>query len=93
VHLQAFTTRFNDLCGWVASEICTQSNLKRRVDTIRQVSGNGLWIATSSRDFQFIKVATWLLKLQNYNALFAIISGLASPDVTRLKQARQAFGG
>ncbi len=35
---------------------------------------------------QFIKIAQFLLECSNFNSLFAIISGLAAPCVSRLKK-------
>jgi hypothetical protein len=69
--LQAFTRRFNFLVAWVSTEICKQKSLRRRVDQIKVFIN----IARSCHDFQ------------NFNAMFAIISGLGSPPVARLKQS------
>jgi RasGEF domain len=55
---------------WVATEICTQPQLKPRVKTIEK----------------FIKIAKECKRLNQYNALLAIVSGLNLVAVSRLKQ-------
>eukprot|EP00051_Salpingoeca_urceolata_P031167 m.10573 g.10573 ORF g.10573 m.10573 type:complete len:1495 (+) comp3816_c1_seq1:325-4809(+) len=76
-NLQRFTDRFNHICGWVVTEVCRQKALRRRADTIKQ----------------FVKVARYCHHCQNFNSLFAIISGLGSPAVSRLKQTWERLSG
>eukprot|EP00048_Salpingoeca_helianthica_P004356 m.76061 g.76061 ORF g.76061 m.76061 type:complete len:1432 (+) comp13158_c0_seq2:20-4315(+) len=68
--LQAFTDRFNQVCDWVASEVCRQPLLRQRVRVVTQ----------------FIALARHCHDHRNFNSMFAIISGLGSPPVARLKQ-------
>jgi hypothetical protein len=55
---------------WVATEVCTQPELKNRVKVISQ----------------FIKIAKHVRKHRHYDALMAIISGLNLVAVSRLKR-------
>lgn len=73
-NLLAFTARFNWVVNWVQSEVCSQRVTRRRADVIKQ----------------FIKIAELLLECSNFNSLFAVISGLAAPCVSRLKKTWSA---
>jgi hypothetical protein len=58
------------MCYWVATEICTQPELKNRAKVIEN----------------WIKIAKQCFKLCNYNGTMAIVSGLNVVAVSRLKQ-------
>ncbi|KAJ2994047.1 hypothetical protein HDV02_001900 [Globomyces sp. JEL0801] len=60
---------FNNLSYWVATEICTQPDIKNRAKIIEK----------------FIKIAKTCLKLNNFNSTLAIVSGLNVVAVSRLK--------
>eukprot|EP00842_Homolaphlyctis_polyrhiza_P006117 jgi/Hompol1/6506/HPOL_002388-RA len=66
---------FNTMSYWVATEVCTQPELKNRVKVIEA----------------FIKIAKECRKLQNMNTLMAIISGLNLVAVSRLKNTWEAI--
>jgi hypothetical protein len=57
------------MCYWVATEVCTQPELKKRVCVVE------MWI----------KIAKICFKLKNFNSCMAIISGLNLVAVSRLK--------
>lgn len=70
-NVQAFISRFNWIVNWVKTEVLShRNNVKRRAESVKA----------------FIKIAQYCQRLQDFNALFAIVSGLASPPLTRLKQ-------
>jgi hypothetical protein len=54
---------------WVATEICTQPEIKNRVKIVEK----------------FIKIANYCFKLNNFNTTLAIVSGLNLVSVSRLK--------
>jgi len=62
--------RFNQLSRWVASVIVLEENISKRVTLIEA----------------FIKVAVKCKKLQNYNGVFEITTGLQQAAVYRLKK-------
>lgn len=62
--------RFNEVSNWVASEIVKQPQLFHRVVIIEK----------------FIEVAQELQRLHNLNGLTAVIGGLNSSPVSRLKR-------
>lgn len=57
------------MCYWIATEICTQPELKNRVKAVEN----------------WIKVARVCFKLRNYSSSMAIVSGLNVVAVSRLK--------
>ncbi|KAI8907229.1 ras guanine nucleotide exchange factor domain-containing protein [Gorgonomyces haynaldii] len=59
----------NTTSFWVATEICTQPEIKNRVKMVEQ----------------FIKIAKECRKLNNFNSTMAIVSGLNLVSVSRLK--------
>lgn len=59
---------------WVATEICTQPEIKNRVRAIEK----------------FIQIARKCFKLQNFNTTLAIVSGLNLVSVSRLKISWEA---
>jgi hypothetical protein len=61
--------RFNQVSSWVGLTILAQISLKMRVKVIEK----------------FIKVAKWLDKFNNYNSLMAIIAGLNTSSISRIK--------
>ncbi|KAK5667389.1 hypothetical protein QVD99_005990 [Batrachochytrium dendrobatidis] len=60
---------FNTVSFWVATEVCTQPEIKNRAKVIEN----------------FIKLAKECRKLNNFNTLMAIVSGLNVVAVSRLK--------
>ncbi|KAH9272169.1 hypothetical protein BASA83_005509 [Batrachochytrium salamandrivorans] len=60
---------FNTVSFWVATEICTQPEIKNRAKVVEG----------------FIKLAKECRKLNNFNTLMAVISGLNLVAVSRLK--------
>lgn len=62
---------FNDVSKWVATEIVTGANEKKRAATMKY----------------FITVGQYCRKLQNFNALMAIVAGLNGSAVHRLKKS------
>ena len=94
----AFVDRFNVINLWVVTEIVSQPNVKRRADIVKQVWFASMYYCYYSQQnvcfcffdnlfivSQFIRIAGHLLHLKNFNSLFAIISGLGSVEVSRLK--------
>lgn len=69
-NLNRFIDRFNNLGYWVASELCAVSNLQKRIIVMER----------------FIQIAKNLFKLQNYNDLIAVMSGLNTIPIYRLKK-------
>lgn len=76
-NLNEMINNFNSTSYWVATEICTQPELKYRVRTVER----------------FIKLAKELRRLNNFNTLMAIVSGLNLSAVARLKQTWEAVQG
>eukprot|EP00002_Diphylleia_rotans_P024247 TRINITY_DN4778_c0_g1_i6.p1 TRINITY_DN4778_c0_g1~~TRINITY_DN4778_c0_g1_i6.p1 ORF type:complete len:573 (-),score=101.68 TRINITY_DN4778_c0_g1_i6:183-1901(-) len=72
-HVVAMINRFNQLSAWVSSLILWTKDLKKRAKVMQRI----------------IQIAECLRKLNNYNTLFAIFSGLNSPYVYRLKMTKQ----
>ena len=62
--------KFNRVGLWVATEIVTEHNPSKRKEVLRRC----------------IEIADALRKLQNWNTLFAVISGLNQSSVSRLKR-------
>lgn len=68
-NLTAINNRWNQVTGWVATEIVTAASSKRQ----REVAE------------KFIRIGEKLLKLRNFNSLMAIVYGLNSGSIQRLK--------
>eukprot|EP01135_Chromosphaera_perkinsii_P011024 Nk52_evm58s2309 gene=Nk52_evmTU58s2309 len=68
--LERFIDRFNQINFWVVTEIVSTKNISKRVNVIKF----------------FIKAAQRCHKLNNFNSLFAIVSGLSNMSVSRLTQ-------
>eukprot|EP01090_Pellita_catalonica_P015814 TRINITY_DN4362_c0_g1_i1.p1 TRINITY_DN4362_c0_g1~~TRINITY_DN4362_c0_g1_i1.p1 ORF type:complete len:588 (-),score=80.76 TRINITY_DN4362_c0_g1_i1:368-2131(-) len=62
-------SRFNDISGWVASTIMNEAKIRNRSRVMTK----------------FIRIAGCLRKLNNFNSLMAIIAGLNTSAVYRLK--------
>lgn len=69
-NLNALVDRFNQISYWVATEVCTQPVLKNRIKVVETL----------------IRTVKHLLRLNNYNAATALISGLNLSAVARLRQ-------
>lgn len=70
VNYDALVAGFNKVSYWVATEICTQPEMKNRVKVVEKM----------------IKIAKCCMKLKNFNTSMAIYSGLNVSAVSRLKQ-------
>ena len=68
-NLNTFSALVNREMMWVISEIVAEQNIHKRMRVIKQ----------------FIKIARQCKETQNFNSMFAIISGLGHGAVTRLK--------
>ncbi|KAJ3442232.1 ras guanine nucleotide exchange factor i-related [Anaeramoeba flamelloides] len=64
-----FIQHFNQLSGWVSTEIIKGETIRKRVSTV----------------IYFINLAEHLRKLNNFDSLIAVLSGLKSSAVYRLK--------
>ncbi len=73
-HVCACISNFNHLCGWISSLIVTTPPMIPRIALIHR----------------FIDVAKCCLDLQNYNGAMAILGGLLSNPVHRLKEDWEA---
>ena len=69
-NLDKFSNLVNKETLWVVSELVRESNVTKRGRMIKH----------------FIKIAKQCREAQNYNSMFAIVSGLNHPSVLRLKQ-------
>lgn len=70
-NFNAYIDRFNRLGFWVSSIICLQqSDIKRRAEVLEKVMG----------------VVKHCYRLQNFNSLMALMSGLNTTPVSRLKK-------
>jgi hypothetical protein len=67
---------FNHVSYWVGTEIVTQPDLNKRTRVVEMM----------------IKVAKELHRLENYNSLLSVVSGLSGASVTRLKQTWEGVG-
>lgn len=67
--LRPLTENFNIVSYWVATEVCFFADIRIRVQTVEKC----------------IQLACELYKLRNYNSLMAVVSGLNSSSVRRLK--------
>eukprot|EP01135_Chromosphaera_perkinsii_P004800 Nk52_evm31s296 gene=Nk52_evmTU31s296 len=61
---------FNKVSYWVATEICLTADLKKRISVIER----------------FIKIAKTCKRLNNFNTLYAVVSGLNHGSVARMKK-------
>lgn len=68
-NLRKFSEIVNNEMFWVITEICSESNLVKRMKIMKT----------------FIKIARLCKECKNYNTLFAIVSGLGHSAVQRLK--------
>ncbi|KAJ3211604.1 RasGEF [Dinochytrium kinnereticum] len=75
-NLTKFIQRFNQIGYWVATVIVAQSNTKKRVDVLEKL----------------VKIASRCLDYQNYNTSYAIICGLQTLSVNRLKKTWSSVG-
>jgi len=66
--------RFNELSGWVASNIVWQEKLKKRTKLFKR----------------FIKIAKHCFEIGNYHSSMAVVAGLNTASVARLKFTRSA---
>jgi len=69
-NIQAFVTRFNQVSNWVAMEIVTTPNLKKRTAVMKR----------------FIMIAEKSVKLNSFNTALEIIAGLNMISIQRLKK-------
>jgi hypothetical protein len=70
----ASIAHFNFISAWVATMIVTQSRLSKRVALLEK----------------FMLIAVELRNHNNYNSLMAILAGVNSASILRLKQTRHA---
>jgi len=68
-NLQRLIDRFNKVGFWVATEICACSDIKKRITLMEK----------------FVSVAKHLMRLQNFNDVLAVLSGLQTIPIYRLK--------
>ena len=72
-NLDAFADRFNWIARWTKTSILIhKQDAKRRADSIKRL----------------VAIASASVKLSDFLASFAIISGLACSEVSRLKKVR-----
>ena len=71
----ASIAHFNFISAWVVTIIVSQSRLSKRVVLLQK----------------FMSIAVELRNLNNYNSLMAIMAGINSASVLRLRQTRQAI--
>lgn len=67
--LKKFAELVNREMFWVVTEVCSEYNMVRRMKILKQ----------------FIKIARHCKECQNFNSMFAILSGLGHAAVTRLR--------
>jgi len=70
-HIMEMSNRFNELIVWVQFNILSIHDNKRN---------------RAAMVIKFIKIAENLKQLKNFQTLFAVLSGLNSPQITRLQQ-------
>ncbi|KTW32685.1 uncharacterized protein T551_00170 [Pneumocystis jirovecii RU7] len=68
--VKAMAALSTDITGWVAESILSQNDIKKRTAVMKQ----------------WIKIGNKCLELNNYNTLMAIVSGLNSSTISRLKK-------
>lgn len=69
-NFNAYIDRFNRIGFWVGTVVCAQKDIKRRVEAVEK----------------FIQIMKYVHKFSNYGTLMAIISGLNTTAVSRLKK-------
>jgi hypothetical protein len=69
-NFNAYVDRFNQIGFWVSTVVCSQKDLKRRADIIEK----------------YIGIMKYLHKYSNYSSLMALMSGLNTTAVSRLKK-------
>ncbi|EFC43225.1 rasGEF domain-containing protein [Naegleria gruberi] len=74
-HISSLTDRVNNISYWVQTTILTESNTEIRKALFKK----------------FVEIAKETYELNNYSAFFAIISGLQSVPVYRLKETRKVL--
>ncbi|KAF0975382.1 hypothetical protein FDP41_005376 [Naegleria fowleri] len=74
-HISALTDRVNKISYWVQTKILTETNTETRKALFKK----------------FVEIAKESYELNNYSAFFAIISGLQSGPVYRLKETRKGL--
>ncbi|KAG2382078.1 hypothetical protein C9374_005870 [Naegleria lovaniensis] len=74
-HISALTDRVNKISYWVQTKILTENNADIRKALFKK----------------FVEIAKESYELNNYSAFFAIISGLQSVPVYRLKETRKGL--
>ncbi|XP_031621051.1 rap guanine nucleotide exchange factor 2 isoform X3 [Contarinia nasturtii] len=67
--LKKFSELVNKEMFWVVTEVCSEYNMVRRMKIVKQ----------------FIKIARHCKECQNFNSMFAILSGLGHAAVSRLR--------
>lgn len=72
--VSASIAHFNFISAWVVTMIITQTRLSKRVAVLEK----------------FMSIAVALRNHNNYNSLMAILAGINSASILRLKQTRQA---
>ncbi|EKE38185.1 hypothetical protein ENUP19_0047G0114 [Entamoeba nuttalli] len=75
-NLCALIDHFNSITNWVISTIVDESNIKQRATIIKK----------------FISIGEEMLRLNNYNGVFEMFSGLNSTPVGRLKLTWEEVG-
>uniref|UniRef100_A0A8B9JFP0 RAS guanyl releasing protein 2 n=2 Tax=Astyanax mexicanus TaxID=7994 RepID=A0A8B9JFP0_ASTMX len=74
--LQRFITLFNSVSQWIQMMVLSKPTAQQRATVITD----------------FITVAQKLLELQNFNTLMAVVGGLSSSSISRLKETRALIG-
>jgi len=74
-NVEAFIRRQNDLRCWVITEVCTRTTPAGRAKMIAK----------------FVKIARVCLEINNLNSVFALVSGLTAPAISRLKKTWAAL--
>ncbi|KAJ1342600.1 hypothetical protein BSLG_002698 [Batrachochytrium salamandrivorans] len=64
---------FNDISTWVTSSILYEQEVKLRAKVMAK----------------FMRICRWLRVFNNYNSLMAVIAGINTSSITRLKNTRQ----
>ncbi|KAJ3088186.1 hypothetical protein HK102_009360, partial [Quaeritorhiza haematococci] len=74
-HLQIYIDRFNKVGYWVGTVICSYDDVRRRALALEKI----------------IKIAKCCFECQNYNSAMALLSGLNTTPVSRLKKTFAAL--
>ncbi|KAJ3114007.1 Rap guanine nucleotide exchange factor 4 [Phlyctochytrium bullatum] len=75
-NITRYIQRFNQIGYWVATVVVSQSNHRRRVELLEKM----------------IKIAWRCLEYQNFNSAYAIVCGLQTVSVNRLKKTWLSVG-